>query len=400
MNGPSRRIWLTGASSGIGAALAEQLLLAGHRLAISARTVEPLQALAARYPEQVLVAPGDLGDSQQVRAIGQRIALHWGALDTLIINAGTCEYVEVVDFQAAMVERVLRANLLSASYCIEVALPLLRDGNEPHLVGVGSSVTYLPLPRAEAYGASKAGLRYLLEALRIDLAAAYRLVAMYGWSDLVFTHVSARIPGPEHHFLINPYGLMFDEITASSLVKIDQSCNKLSESAYPVNPAGFTIHSCVHELREDAGCVLHTHTRAGIAVSAQKGGLLPLSQQSTFVLASLAYHDYEGVALNAAEKPRLQANLGKANYLILRNHGLLTVGRTIQDAFLHMYTFENSCRIQIDAQAAGGPLNMIPQAVCDANLGIMKVATAGQGAALAWPALLRKLDRMDESYKT
>ena len=171
MNGPSRRIWLTGASSGIGAALAEQLLQAGHRLAVSARTVEPLQALAARYPEQVLVVPGDLGDSQQVRAIGQRIALHWGALDTLILNAGTCEYVEVVDFQAAMVERVLRANLLSASYCIEVALPLLRAGHQPHLVGIGSSVTYLPLPRAEAYGASKAGLRYLLEALRIDLAA-------------------------------------------------------------------------------------------------------------------------------------------------------------------------------------------------------------------------------------
>jgi ribulose-5-phosphate 4-epimerase/fuculose-1-phosphate aldolase len=243
--------------------------------------------------------------------------------------------------------------------------------------------------------------------LRVDLAACYRLVAAYGWSDLVFTHVSARVPnesaGPEHHFLINPYGLMFDEITASSLVKIDQSCKKLSESAYPVNPAGFTIHSCIHEVRDDAGCVLHTHTRAGIAVSAQKGGVLPLSQQSTFVLASLAYHDYEGVALNEAEKPRLQADLGRANFLMLRNHGLLTVGKTIQDAFLNMYTFENTCRIQIDAQSAAGAdaaLNLIPQTVCDANLNIMKVATAGQGAALAWPALLRKLDRMDESYKT
>lgn len=239
--------------------------------------------------------------------------------------------------------------------------------------------------------------------LRVDLAACYRLVAAYGWSDLVFTHVSARIPGPEHHFLINPYGLMFDEITASSLVKIDQDCNKLSESTYPVNPAGFTIHSCIHQVRDDAGCVLHTHTRAGIAVSAQKGGVLPLSQQSTFVLASLAYHDYEGVALNEAEKPRLQADLGTANFLMLRNHGLLTVGRTIQDAFLNMYTFENTCRIQIDAQAAaasGAELNLIPQSVCNANLNIMKVATAGQGAALAWPALLRKLDRMDESYKT
>lgn len=238
--------------------------------------------------------------------------------------------------------------------------------------------------------------------LRVDLAACYRLVAAYGWSDLVFTHVSARVPGPEHHFLINPYGLMFDEITASSLVKIDQNCTKLSDSPFPVNPAGFTIHSCIHQAREDAGCVLHTHTRAGIAVSAQKGGVLPLSQQSTFVLASLAYHDYEGVALNEAEKPRLQADLGHANFLMLRNHGLLTVGKTIQDAFLNMYTFENTCRIQIDAQAAGAgsPLNLIPQSVCDANLGIMKVATAGQGAALAWPALLRKLDRMDESYKT
>lgn len=239
--------------------------------------------------------------------------------------------------------------------------------------------------------------------LRVDLAACYRLVAAYGWSDLVFTHVSARIPGPEHHFLINPYGLMFDEITASSLVKIDLNCNKISESAYPVNPAGFTIHSCIHQVRDDAGCVLHTHTRAGIAVSAQKGGVLPLSQQSTFVLASLAYHDYEGVALNEAEKPRLQADLGRANFLMLRNHGLLTVGKTIQDAFLNMYTFENTCRIQMDAQSAsnsGAELNLIPQAVCDANLNIMKVATAGQGAALAWPALLRKLDRMDESYKT
>lgn len=235
--------------------------------------------------------------------------------------------------------------------------------------------------------------------LRVDLAACYRLIAAYGWSDLVFTHVSARVPGTDHHFLINPYGLMFDEITASSLIKIDLHCNKLSESAFPVNPAGFTIHGCIHEVREDAGCVLHTHTRAGIAVSAQKCGVLPLSQQSTFVLNSLAYHDYEGVALHEGEKPRLQADLGNANYLMLRNHGLLTVGRTIPDAFLHMYTFENTCRIQIDA-LAGGELHHIQKPVIDLNATIMKVATAGQGAALTWPALLRKLDRMDESYKT
>ena len=235
--------------------------------------------------------------------------------------------------------------------------------------------------------------------LRCDLAACYRLVAAYGWSDLVFTHVTARIPGPEHHFLINPYGLMFDEITASSLVKVDQDCNKLSDSPFPVNPAGFVIHSAIHQVRDDAGCVLHTHSRAGVAVSAQQGGVLPISQQSTFVLSSLAYHEYEGVALRDEEKPRLQADLGRANYLMLRNHGLLTVGKTIPDAFLHMYTFENTCRIQIDAQA-GGPLVHVNPNILSGIAGVMKTATAGMGAALAWPALLRKLERMDPSYKT
>lgn len=165
-----KRIWLTGASSGIGAALAEELLRDGHQLALSARSSPPLQALAARFPEQVLVAPGDLCEPEQVRVIAARIARHWGALDCVILNAGTCEYVDAQAFESAMVERVMRANLLSASHCIEVALPLLRQGEQPHLVGVGSSVTFLPLPRAEAYGASKAAMRYLLEALRIDLA--------------------------------------------------------------------------------------------------------------------------------------------------------------------------------------------------------------------------------------
>ncbi len=235
--------------------------------------------------------------------------------------------------------------------------------------------------------------------LRCDLAACYRLVAAYGWSDLVFTHVSARIPGPDHHFLINPYGLMFDEITASSLVTVDQHCNKLSESPFPVNPAGFVIHSAIHAVREDAGCVLHTHSRAGVGVSAQKGGVLPISQQSTFVLASLAYHEYEGVALRDEEKSRLQADLGDATFLMLRNHGLLTVGRTIPDAFLHMYIFENTCRIQIDAQA-GGELVQVNPAIVQGMAQVMKTATAGLGAQLAWPALLRKLDRLDPGYKT
>jgi ribulose-5-phosphate 4-epimerase/fuculose-1-phosphate aldolase len=235
--------------------------------------------------------------------------------------------------------------------------------------------------------------------LRCDLAACYRLVAAYGWSDLVFTHVSARMPGPAHEFLINPYGLMFDEITASSLVKVDQDCRKLSDSPFPVNPAGFVIHSAIHQVREDAGCVLHTHSRAGVGVSAQKCGVLPISQQSTFVLGSLAYHDYEGVALRDDEKPRLQADLGTANFLMLRNHGLLTVGRTIPDAFLFMYVFENTCRIQIDAQS-GGELVHVNPAILKGMAEVMKTATGGLGAMVAWPALLRKLDRMDPDYKT
>jgi ribulose-5-phosphate 4-epimerase/fuculose-1-phosphate aldolase len=235
--------------------------------------------------------------------------------------------------------------------------------------------------------------------LRVDLAACYRLVALYGWSDLVFTHITARVPGPEHHFLINPYGLMFDEITASSLVKVDRDCNKVIDSPFPVNPAGFTIHSCVHEVREDAGCVLHTHSRAGVAVSAQKAGVLPISQQSTFVLASLAYHDYEGVALRGDEKPRLQKNLGDKNHLVLRNHGLLVVGKTVPDAFLQMYTFENTCRIQIDAQAGGGELSYVDPKILDGLAQVFKTVTAGLGANIAWPALLRKLDRIDPSYR-
>jgi ribulose-5-phosphate 4-epimerase/fuculose-1-phosphate aldolase len=234
--------------------------------------------------------------------------------------------------------------------------------------------------------------------LRVELAACYRLVALYGWSDLVFTHISARIPGPEHHFLINPYGLMFDEITASSLVKVDQQCNKLIESPYPVNPAGFVIHSAVHEVREDAGCVLHTHTRAGVAVSAQKAGILPLSQQSTFVLASLAYHDYEGVAFRPEEKPRLQADLGSANFLVLRNHGLLTVGKTIADAFLSMYTLEATCQIQIGAQA-GGELTHVNPAIVQGVSEAMRVQTGGLGGSFVWPALIRKLNRTDPSYQ-
>jgi len=234
--------------------------------------------------------------------------------------------------------------------------------------------------------------------LRIDLAACYRLVALYGWADLVFTHVSARVPGPGHQFLINPYGLMFDEVTASNLVKVDQRGNKLGDSPHPVNPAGFIIHSCIHAAREDVGCVLHTHTRAGVAVSAQKLGVLPISQQSTFVLASLAYHDYEGVAVREDEQPRLQADLGNATFMMLRNHGLLTVGRSVADAFLAMYVFETACQIQIGAQSGGAELVPIDPRIV-AGIGHAMRIQSGEGS-FVWPALLRKLDRIDPGYRS
>src|SRR3989442_5057490 len=230
---------------------------------------------------------------------------------------------------------------------------------------------------------------------RVDLAAAYRLTALYGWDDLIFTHISARVPGPEHQFLINPYGMMFDEITASSLVKIDLDGKKAMDSPYEINPAGFTIHSAVHAAREDALCVMHLHTRHGVAVSAQKQGLLPISQQSLFALASLAYHDYEGLALNEDEKPRLVDDLGDKRNLILRNHGLLTIGANAADAFLSMYLLERACEVQLMAQAGGGELVEIATPIQRGIEAQVKVVTRGLGADLVWPGLLRKLDRRD-----
>ena len=237
-------------------------------------------------------------------------------------------------------------------------------------------------------------------ALRVDLAACYRLIALYRWDDLVFTHISVRVPGPEHHFLINPYGMLFDEITASSLIKVDASGAKVSESPYPVNPAGFVIHSAVHAARQDITCVLHTHTAAGIAVSIQKDGLLPISQQATVALASLGYHNYEGIALRDDEKPRLQADLGTNIALILRNHGLLTVGATVADAFLAMYNLQRACEVQVAAQRSGGELIPVhPQIVAGVKANI-ELVLKGLGGGLAWPGLLRKLDRLDPSYRS
>jgi ribulose-5-phosphate 4-epimerase/fuculose-1-phosphate aldolase len=234
---------------------------------------------------------------------------------------------------------------------------------------------------------------------RVDLAAAYRLVARFGWDDLIFTHISARVPGPEHHFLINPYGATFDEITASSLVKVDLDGRKLFADSADINPAGFVIHSAVHAAREDANCVLHVHSVNGVAVSAQDEGLLPLSQHSIFVLSSLGYHDYEGVALEDDEKPRLVRDLGRNVFLMLRNHGLLTVGRSVAEAFVAMYFFEAACMIQIRAQAGGGKLRYISKDIIDGAQATWDAVTRGAGGGLAWPALLRKLDRIDPSYR-
>lgn len=234
--------------------------------------------------------------------------------------------------------------------------------------------------------------------LRVDLAAAYRLVALFGWDDLVFTHISVRLPGAGHRFLINPYGLMFEEMTASSLIRVDAQGRKLDDSPFDINPAGFVIHSAVHGARQDAGCVLHTHSLNGVAVSAQKGGVLPLSQQSIFVLSSLGYHAYEGVALRDDEKPRLVADLGERNFLMLRNHGLLTVGRSVPDAFLSMYLFETVCTIQVRALAGGTELVAVdPRIIATAQQQAAAV-TKGLGSSLTWPGLLRRLDRRNPGY--
>jgi ribulose-5-phosphate 4-epimerase/fuculose-1-phosphate aldolase len=234
--------------------------------------------------------------------------------------------------------------------------------------------------------------------LRVDLAACYRLVAHYGWDDVIFTHISARLP--EHHFLINPYGMLFDEVTASSLVKIDLEGRIVLDNGYPVNPAGFTIHSAIHAAREDAQCVLHVHTQNGVAVSAQRDGLLPISQQSLLVLSSLGYHDYEGIAINPDEKPRLVADIGDKIFLMLRNHGLLVAGSSVPEAFLAMYTFEAACAIQIKAQSGGSELIPIARPILDGIMAQARVVLGGMGGKLAWPALLRRLDRTDPSYRS
>ena len=235
--------------------------------------------------------------------------------------------------------------------------------------------------------------------MRVNLAACYRLIALYGWDDLVFTHISARVPDTEDEFLINPYGLLFEEITASNLVKVNQAGEKVSSSEFDVNPAGFTIHSAVHEARSDAHCVIHLHTSDGVAVSTQQQGLLPISQQSLFPLSNLAYHDYEGVALNPEEKVRLVSDLGGANSMILRNHGLLTCASTVADAFLNMYILQKACEVQIKAQSGGSALTLISPKILAGIQAASKQVTKDANGDIAWPALLRKLRRTDPSFE-
>ena len=236
--------------------------------------------------------------------------------------------------------------------------------------------------------------------VREDLAAAYRLIALFGMTDLVFTHLSARLPGEGHRFLVNPYGLLFEEVTASSLVVVDAEGEPMQDTAWPVNPAGFVIHSAVHRACPHAMCVMHTHTLAGMAVAAQTGGLLPLNQMSIEFDGKVALHDYEGVAAddNLSERDRLVRDLGSKPCMILRHHGLLTVGPTVAAAFYWMYYLEQACRIQLAAQSSGAPLAIPPAQVVTRTAA--QFGTGPTKGWLPWQALRRKLDREQPDYVT
>ena len=240
-------------------------------------------------------------------------------------------------------------------------------------------------------------------AMRVDLAACYRLVDMFGWSDMLGTHISARIPGEEDAFLINPYGLLFEEINASSLVKVDEAGNILSPTEYYVNPAGFVIHGAIHMARPEIACAIHTHTQAGTSIATQKNGLLPLTQHALAVIAHTGYHGYEGIATDMSERDRLVRDLGDNAILVLRNHGLLTVGRTVAEAFVWMYRAERACRMQLAFQSSGAEATEIPEDVQAVTIARNRLANSPEGhrpiGVLEWPALLRKLDRADTSYR-
>ncbi len=234
--------------------------------------------------------------------------------------------------------------------------------------------------------------------LRVNLAAAYRAVATFGWDDLIFTHISARIPDTDHHFLINPYGLLFEEITASSLVKIDLKGMPVIPTDYFINPAGFVIHSAVHEAREDARCVMHLHTAQGQAVSAQKEGLMPLTQIAMIVREDVSYHEYEGIALDSSEKERLVADLGIKNAMILWNHGTLTIGETVGAAFMKMYALERACMAQTVALAGNVGLHMPSEKARMNTADQARGTAAGPVVQMGWDAVRRRLDRENPGY--
>lgn len=236
--------------------------------------------------------------------------------------------------------------------------------------------------------------------IRVDLAAAYRLVAHFGWDDLIFTHLSARLPGDEHHFLLNPFNLMFEEVTASSLIKVDVAGHPLMSTPFMTNPAGFTLHSAIHMAREEAHYVMHLHTPHGQAVSAHARGLLPLTQTAMMVRGDLAFHDYEGITVDPDERERLIANLGRSSALLLRNHGTLAVGETIGEAFLRLYMLERACEAQILALSAGDALTMPAQGTPEVTAQQGQAGLKMVASALAWPALLRKAWRLDPGFAT
>ena len=236
--------------------------------------------------------------------------------------------------------------------------------------------------------------------IRVNLAAAYRLAAIYGWTDLNNTHFSARVPGVDDQFLLNPFGMLFDEITASSLIKVDHKGNIIGHSDYPTNPAGFIIHGAVHMAVPDANCIIHTHSRFGTAVATQKNGLLPASQKALTLMGWVGYHDFEGAALDLDERPRIVSDLGDKKVLILRNHGLMTVGKTIGEAFVWMYRIETACRIQIDALSGGSELSPVSESTQDHTIA-QGLTMYGQGGFIQpgreWPTLVRQLERLDGS---
>lgn len=237
--------------------------------------------------------------------------------------------------------------------------------------------------------------------IRVDLAAAYRLMVLHGWDDLIYTHISAHIPGTPH-YLINAFGLAFDEITASNLVKIDIHGNVVDpDCPFEINPAGFTIHGAIHEVRKDDMCAFHVHTNETIAIASLKEGLLPLSQYACFALASLSYHEYEGLAVNPEEKKRLQDDLGNTNFMLLRNHGALTMGKTIGDAFMHMYDLIRACEIQLQVMSTGMEVVEVDQSIVDGIKAQANIVHTGlTGGQKAWPAMLRRVYRSDPNFAT